>query len=535
MNPKALICTVIVAGTLLSTAVAGSPPGSNSTKKTAHRIPARQAPTTPQPAEGEVLLKYAESVLSGKTPQERARQMDKLATALHDKFGITVLSNSGAVAVQRVELPVGLSPEAITALSKEPGIERAGFNYKIYPAASPNDPEWEATDISPPDFNLWGLRKIGMEYAWLYSTGDTGHLGVVTGGTTGRRGIVIAVIDTGIDYLHGDLAPNMWTNPDEIPGDGIDNDGNGIIDDIHGADFCTHPRSGNPMDMDGHGTLVAGTIAAVGNNGQHVVGVSWHAKLMALKFMCYIDPNTHQLYGLMSDAIDAIVYATDKNASVMNNSWHVAGSPPYLADLSNAIRRANCESSPTFLPSPGCLPALFVAAAGNADGRSPTLNNDVQPAYPANFPINNVISVAATDKQDQLWADSRWGPNSVHIAAPGVAIESTYLRNEWGGLSITDGTSMAAPHVTGCAALLLAKGLSRIGGGLLDIPSLKDALLKTGDPSLSLAGKVQFGTRLNCNHAMGSLFPFPFVTIAPVVPDGPSPPFAPSIGTIPIH
>lgn len=533
MNPKALICTVIVAGTLLGTAVAGSPPGSNSTKKTAHSIPARQAPTTPQPAEGEVLLKYAESVLSGKTPQERAQQMDKLADALRSKFGITVLSNSGAVAVQRVELPVGLSPiDAITALSKEPGI-KADFNYKIYAATSPNDPEWEATDLFPPDFNLWGLRKIGMEQAWKYSTGNTGHIGAVTG----QSDIIVAVIDSGIDYLHEDLAPNMWTNPGEIPGNGIDDDGNGIVDDIHGANFCTHPPSppsGDPMDMvetEGHGTLVAGTIAAVGNNGKHVVGVSWHAKLMALKFMCHKDPNTGVVYGLESDAIDAIVYATDKHASVMNGSWHVAAPAPGPPNLLNAIRRANCEVS----PNPGCRPALFVAAAGNADSISPTLNNDVQAVYPGSFQVGNVISVAATDNKDQLWSGSRWGPNSVHIAAPGANIESTYLTvSPYGGLAIADGTSMAAPHVAGCAALLLAKGASRVGGGMLDIQTLKDALLNTGDSSPRLEGKVKFGTRLNCNRAIASLFPIPVIAIDPLVPVEPIPSLPPESGRTPI-
>ena len=483
VKPLVVIATLVLVGTVCDVAIAQRTLLADPPKSDVHKISPGKIPTTPQPAEGEVLLKYSESVLPGKTPQERARQMDKLALALRSKFNITVLSNTATLGVQRIKLPVGLSiVDAIAALTKEAGIEHVSPNYKIYLATSPNDPEWAATDISPPDFNLWGLRKIGMERAWDNSGGHMGS--------------VIAVIDSGIDYLHPDLAANMWTNPGEKAGDGTDNDGNGIVDDIHGANFCTNPPSGSPMDTVGHGTLVAGTIGAVGDNNRDVVGVNWYAKLMALKFICYTDQNGVP-YGLVSDAIDAIVYATDHNVPVMNNSWQVAGSSLSSLDLSDlgiAIRRANCE----LLPSPGCQPALFVAAAGNADGVNP-LNNDLQPTYPASFP--NVFAVAATDKNDRLWPDSHWGPKSVHIAAPGVDIESTYLRGQFGGLSVTDGTSMAAPHVAGCAAILQARQVAR-EGRRLPIEKLKRALMSRGDSSKALAGKIVSGKRLNCGMAL---------------------------------
>ena len=493
VKPLVVIAALVLVGTVFDVVIAQRTLLADPPKPYVHKISPGKIPTTPQPAEGEVLLKYSESVLPGKTPEERAKQMDKLAAALRSKFNITVLSNSGTLGVQRIQLPVGLSiVDAIAALTKEAGIERASPNYKIYPATSPNDPEWTTG-------YLWGLKKIGMERAWNYSIGHAGF------GPIGHSRIVIAVIDSGIDYGHPDLAANMWTNPGEIPGDGIDNDANGIVDDIHGANFCTNPSSGDPMDTEGHGTLVAGTIAAVGDNKRDVVGVNWYAKLMALKFICYTDQNGVP-YGLVSDAIDAIVYATDHYVPVMNNSWQVAGSSLDLSGLLNAIQRANCE----LLPNPGCQPALFVAAAGNADGVN-TPNNDSRPTFPASFPIDNVIAVAATMTDDRLWPDSKWGPKSVHIAAPGVGIESTYLHTQYGGLSETDGTSMAAPHVAGCAALLQARE-SRLGG-LFSIGRLKDALMNTGDslPVPEDKEKIMSGRRLNCGRAMSSLFDPPVI------------------------
>jgi subtilisin family serine protease len=208
---------------------------------------------------------------------------------------------------------------------------------------------------------------------------------------------MVGVIDTGIDYNHPDLAANVWTNPLEIPGNGIDDDGNGYVDDVHGYDFVN--RDGDPMDDHGHGTHVAGTIAAVANNGIGVAGVSWHAKVMALKFL---DAGGS---GWVSDAVEALNYATDMGAKITNNSW---GGGEYSTALRDAIAAANSAG------------AVFVAAAGNSAN-----NNDATPFYPAGYEGPNVIAVAATDASDTLAVFSNFGRNTVQLGAPGVGIYST--------------------------------------------------------------------------------------------------------------
>lgn len=318
---------------------------------------------------------------------------------------------------------------------------------------APNDPSYSST---------YGMKNIDAPEAW-----DK---------TTGSDSVVVGIIDTGVDYTHPDLVGNIWTNPGEIAGNGIDDDNNGFIDDVHGFDFVNN--DGDPMDDNHHGTHVAGTIAAQGNNARGVTGVAWNTSIMALKFLSASGS------GYTSDAIRAINYATmmrsqyGVNIRVLNNSWGGGG---YSASLDSAIRASEAAD------------ILFVAAAGN-DGT----NNDVNPHYPSSYDVNNVITVAATDRNDNLASFSNYGASSVDIAAPGVGIYSTIAGGYYASFS---GTSMAAPHVTGVAALAFAYDPDATAA------EVKDAILAGGDWISGLGGKVMTGMRLNAAGTLAQLTP----------------------------
>ncbi len=327
----------------------------------------------------------------------------------------------------------------INSYKNNSNVEFAEPNYIVHIDAVPNDPDFSL---------LWGLHNendadIDAPEAWDI--------------TTGSSDIVVAVIDTGVDYNHQDLAANMWVNSNETL-NGEDDDGNGYVDDIRGWDFFSNDN--NPYDESGHGTHCSGTIAAVGNNGKGVVGVSWNAKIMPLRFL---GPEG----GYTSDAVFAINYAIYNGADIMSNSWGGGG---YSVALEDAISAAN-ESG-----------ILFVAAAGNS-----RKNTDRRPHYPSSYDVPNIISVAATDHNDALAGFSNYGPNSVDLGAPGVDILSTYP----GGYAWGDGTSMAAPHVSGAAALIMAQNPT------ISVADLKAKILDSVDPIDALAGKTVTGGRLN--------------------------------------
>jgi len=313
------------------------------------------------------------------------------------------------------------------------------------------------SDVSVSDplmSSLWGFggeAGIDAPGAWNISTGSSD--------------VVVAIIDTGVDYTHPDLNPNIWVNPMEIPGNDIDDDANGYVDDVHGANTAmgaAHP--GDPFDDNEHGTHVAGTIGAVGNNGVGVVGINHAVKIMALKFM------DAKGGGRLSDAILAIDYMIDQkvnqgvNVRVANNSWGGGG---YSAALQAAIERARGAG------------IVFVAAAGNSGQ-----DNDLFPSYPSSYEVDNVVSVAATGQDQRLATFSNRGAESVDIAAPGVEIVSTLPGNNYGQLS---GTSMAAPHVTGALALLFS-----IEPDL----SYQDAITRLFETGRPLATLVQAGASL---------------------------------------
>ena len=331
-----------------------------------------------------------------------------------------------------------------------PAIAFVEPDFFVTPSLVPRDPAFE---------RLWGLAAAGTDEG----AGNAGiNAPAAWDVTTGSRDVVVAVIDTGVDIRHPDLTANIWRNPGEIPGDGVDNDGNGFVDDMHGWDFVR--RSGIMRDENGHGTHVAGTIGAVGDNGVGGTGVAWQVSIMPLRFL------DRSGSGTTSAAVAAINYATRMrrdhgiNVVATNNSWGGAGA-------SASLRRAIEAGARTGI--------LFVAAAGN-EGE----DNDRRPTYPASYESEAVIAVAATDRSGRLAGFSNVGETSVDIAAPGVAILSTAP----GGRSASfSGTSMAAPHVTGVIALAAAANPAATAG------QLREALLTTARPIAELAGRVASG------------------------------------------
>ncbi len=323
----------------------------------------------------------------------------------------------------------------------------------------PDDPLWG---------QLWGLENTGQGSGVADADIDAA---AAWGISTGSRDVVVAVVDTGIDWRHADLADNIWTNSGEIAGNGIDDDGNGFADDVHGYNFAGN--SGDPADDNGHGTHVAGTIAAVGGNGVGVTGVSWSASIMALKFLA-ADGS-----GYTSDAVRAIHYAALQrlqygvNVRVINMSWGGGG---FSESLQAAIRAA------------GEAGILCVAAAGNN-----AKDNDTASQYPSNYDAANLIAVAATDRSDHLATFSNYGTTTVDLAAPGVSILSTYPNNRYVSLS---GTSMATPHVAGVAALAWSVAPEAT------VAEIRSAILDGVDRLSGLSGKVATGGRLNAYNTL---------------------------------
>ena len=346
-------------------------------------------------------------------------------------------------------------PAALADLRAIPGLLRvAEPDYIVHASLTPADPSYA---------QLWGLHNTGQTGGVADADIDAPEAWEIA---TGSRSIRVGVIDTGIDYNHPDLAANIWTNPGEIAGNGIDDDANGYIDDIHGWDFANDDA--DPMDDHFHGTHCAGTIGGVGGNALGVVGVNWQVTLVAIKFL--------GLYGgTTSDAVESVSYATLLGLDLTSNSWGGGG-------YSEALREAIAEA--------GAAGQLFIAAAGNS-----AQNTDLAVNYPSGYDLDNIVSVAATDHADQLASFSNYGSVSVDLGAPGVAIYSTDLGSGYQSLS---GTSMATPHVAGAAALVLAHR------GPLSPAELKEALLENVDPIPALADKTVTGGRLNVAAALGT-------------------------------
>ena len=380
---------------------------------------------------------------------------DERVAEIAENHGLKIRSKSYSGKIYLLETPeanVDSITDAIKELSPNDELTIREPDPLVFPTATPNDL----------NSDLWGLNNTGQ-------TGGTSDADIdaveAWDISTGSRDIIVGVIDTGVFYFHPDLAANMWTNPNEIPDNGIDDDNNGIIDDYYGADFMND--DGDPIDDDNHGTHCAGTIGAVGNNFTGVVGVNWEVSIMALKFL-------GPFGGAISDGIDCIDYATEKKVHITNNSWGGGG---FSQALKESIEAANTQGS------------LFIAAAGND-----SLNIDYYDGYPASIDVPNVISVAATDHDDQIATFSNYGIKNVDLAAPGVnVLSTTFIGGAYQRLS---GTSMAAPHVAGVAALLYAHDNSLVA------EEVKSILLATGDLIPDLKDKTSTSKRLNANNAL---------------------------------
>ena len=334
-----------------------------------------------------------------------------------------------------------------------PKVEYIEPNYVIRANEIPNDPQFN---------QLYGLHNTGQ-------TGGVAGADISATSAwdvfTGSDQVLVGVIDTGVDYLHPDLAPNIFLNHGEIANNGVDDDNNGFIDDIRGWDFVNNDN--DPMDDNSHGSHVSGTIGAVGNNGIGVVGVNWSIKILPIKFL------SSSGSGSTAGAIASVEYATMMGVHLTNNSWGGGGFSQALMD---AIADAGANGQ------------LFIAASGNAGS-----NTDVSPHFPSSYNLDNIVSVAATDHNDQLAGFSNFGVVSVDLAAPGVNTLSTI---PGGGYGTKSGTSMATPHVAGVYGLIFGR-FPAIGH--LDA---KNLVLNSADALAQLGGFVQTGARLNAFMAI---------------------------------
>ena len=344
----------------------------------------------------------------------------------------------------------------------------------------PNFP-YELLDSADPDFEKsWGLHNYGQAVDTLTpglvgrDVGAVGAWGIFTGSPS----VVVAIIDSGIDFSHEELRDNLWINSSEIPNNGIDDDNNGFTDDWWGWNFGE--GNNDPRDTNGHGSFCAGIVGAKAGNQKGARGVNWQVKLMALKFL---DSDGG---GSTESAISSIVYAVENGASVINASW---GGNSFDQALYDTVKWA------------GDRGVLFVAAAGNS-GR----NNDIDlnPMYPASFRLPKMLTVAAYDNRDELADFSNYGKETVHIGAPGVSIYSTQL----GGYDFGDGTSFAAPFVSGAAALV--KGFDPS----LTMTAIRERLINTSEViDYYEKEKIQSAGRVHLFNALRKIEP-----IRPVAP-----------------
>jgi len=359
-----------------------------------------------------------------------------------------ISAQSGA---QLVALKDGIDPLAASALlSALPNVEYACPNYIRTINVTPNDPSYSSQ---------WGWPKTSAPAAWDITTGDPS--------------VVVGVIDTGVDLDHEDLVGNIWTNALEVAGTaGVDDDGNGHVDDIYGYNGITNAY--NPEGDHWHGTHCAGTIGAMTDNGVGVAGANWTVGIMALKFLNAAGSGTD------ADAIECIDYAIacknagSANVVALSNSWGGAGDSPALEA---AIVRAKDAD------------IVFVAAAGN---ESFNLDSSACVMSPGGMNVSNIVSVAATNQTDGLASFSNYGSSLCDLGAPGVGIYSTTITPKYG---YSDGTSMACPHVAGAVALVKAANPG------LGMDGLIDQLLNNVDPLSSLNGKANTGGRLNYYRA----------------------------------
>jgi subtilisin family serine protease len=410
---------------------------------------------------GEVIVQFHPNV----GVQEKARALGRVGGQRQEVLVRAAWREDFKGDLELVRLPPGIAiAAAVRGLEEDPNVEFAEPNWIYFHADASNDPYYT-------NGSLWGMygagttptNQFGSQAAAAWAKGNTGNSDVYVG-----------IIDEGYMYTHDDLAANAGPNPGEIPGDGIDNDGNGYVDDVYGWDFDGNNNTVFDGVADDHGTHVAGTIGAVGGNGKGVAGICWNVKLLDAKFL-------GNRGGTTANAIKAVDYFTDlkKNHGVnivaTNNSWGGGG---FSQGLQDAIERANAAE------------ILFIAAAGNNGA-----NIESGAYYPASYPNANLIAVAAITSTGAIASFSNYGATKVDIGAPGSAIVSTVpvkSKNKIvSGYASYSGTSMATPHVTGAAALYAAAHPGATAA------QIKAAILGSAAPTTSLSGKCKTGGRLN--------------------------------------
>ncbi|MEO8041302.1 MAG: S8 family serine peptidase [Acidobacteriota bacterium] len=440
----------------------------SSTKSTSNEplasAPAYRGPVVSVNSEPEVLVRFKPGISLAEIKRIAARNNDVLEDEIESVKGLVSIDDKDNADAE-------VTAEQYSEMSDL--VEYAQPNYEIHldpldpiskkdlvyrpNSGTPNDPQFG---------DQWSLNNLGQNGGTKRADIDALE---AWSKTRGSDKVVVAVLDSGVDYTHKDLVANMWTRPDAIPQ--YADDELGSFDDVHG--FDADANAGDPMDDNGHGTHCAGIIGAEGDNGEGIAGINWNVSIMPLKFL------GRGGFGTTKNAIEAINYAIDRkqhgvNVRVINASW---GSTSYSRALEDAIRAAGEQG------------ILFVAAAGNNG-----TDNDKRAHYPSNYNLPNVISVAALDRTDSMASFSNYGVKTVHIAAPGREILSTWLGNAYREAS---GTSMAAPHVAGVAALILASEPN------ISVAKLRERILGTVDKLPSLEGKVASGGRLCAAQALG--------------------------------
>lgn len=420
---------------------------------------AKKTPQEPEAVPGEYLVKLKPEAAFAKMSTQ----------ALSQSFQAYIknqISDLNLVVIKKAVFETRKS--VIETLSQNPYVEYVEPNYIYRINRTPNDPMLG---------QLWGIVNTGAND----SGGSVGTSGVDVDAVrawdiqTGSKDVIVAVIDTGVSYNHPDLKDNMWINEVEANGlPGVDDDNNGVIDDIHGANFvdATKP-TGNPMDDQGHGSHCSGTIAAKGNDGVGIVGVAWNARIMGVKFLSASGSGT------LEGAVQAINYANKMGAKILSNSWGGGG---FTQSLKDVIEQSNANG------------ALFVAAAGNDSN-----NNDSSPTYPATYDVPNILSVAAINNKGAVASFSNFGRNKVHVAAPGVNVLSITTS----GYQSWSGTSMAAPHVSGIAVLLASQEPNLTG------VEMKDRIIATSKPFSTLKTKVKSKGIANAYNALMNEIPGP--------------------------